>query len=564
MAFSVKKLRKKANKVLKIVFLFKFLDKKEQKMAKIFFLLLILGLLGVIFNTHFLGAKILPAQGGTYREALFGYPRYLNPVLSHVNDVDRDIVNLVYSGLMKFDSDGNLIPDIAKSFEVANNGKTYDFYLRKNVFWHDGKPLIADDIIYTISIIQDARYNSPLRFNWEGVTIEKINDWQIRFSLKNPYAPFLANTTLGILPKHIWEKINYEKFALAKENLSPVGTGPFKLKKIKKSNQNFIKEIILTRNERYYLKNAYLENVVFYFYFSEKELITALAKNNVDAIGLSSSFRKNNIDHIEKYNIFYPFLPRYFAIFFNQEQSSFLSNKDFRTALAHSVNKDAIIKEIFEGEALKINSPLLPYLFNDQLEPLEGYEYNLNKAKEYMDKTTSSVERTVTENIELTITVPDMPELKQTAEIIRKNWSILGIEVKISLVPLDKIVDEIIRPRNYEAILFGQVLSLDPDPFSFWHSSQKRDPGLNLSLYGNKNVDIALEKARHEIDLEKRMLLFRDFQEEITNDIPAIFLYSPRYLFIVKNNIKGVKTNKINLPADRFANIEEWYIKTRR
>ncbi len=551
----VKKLAKKTSKVSKIVFLFKFLNKREQKLAKVSFLALILGILGIIFGAC-LGAKILPAQGGTYKEGLFGYPRYLNPVLSHTNDVDRDIVSLVYSGLMKFDSDGNLIPDIAENFEITNNGKIYDFYLRKNVFWHDGEPLTVDDIIYTISIIQDAQYNSPLRFNWEGVAAEKINDWQIRFKLKSPYAPFLANTTLGIVPKHIWEKVNYEKFALAKENLFPVGTGPFKLTKIKKSNQGSIEEIILTRNENYYLKSAYLENVIFRFYSSEEELITALAKNKVDGIGLSSSFRKNSVNHVEKYNIFYPFLPRYFAVFFNQEQNSSLSNKNLRTALAYSVNKDEIIKEIFSGEALKINSPLLPYFSKDKPEPLEEYEYNLDKAKEYMNK--------IAQNVKLTITVPDMPELKQTAEIIQKNWSILGVEVKISPVPLDKIIDEIIRPRDYEAILFGQVLGLDPDPFSFWHSSQKRDPGLNLSLYSNKNVDMALEKARYEIDLEKRIVLLQDFQKEINKDIPAIFLYSPKYLFIVKKNIKGIKTNKINLPANRFANVEEWYIKTRR
>jgi len=552
----LKKIRKKADNIFKVIFLFKFLNKKERKLAKISFLVLVLGILGVIFSACFLGAKILPAQGGTYREALLGYPRYLNPVLSHINDVDRDIVSLLYSGLMRFNSDGNLVPDIAKSFEISNNGKTYDFYLRKNVFWHDGKLLTADDIIYTISIIQDAQYNSPLRFNWEGVVAEKINNWQIRFQLKSPYAPFLANTTLGILPKHIWEKINYEKFALAKENLSPIGTGLFKLEKVKKSNQDFVEEIVLARNENYYLKKAYLKNIIFHFYPSEKELIIALEKNKIDGIGLSSSFRKNSINHIEKYNIFYPFLPRYFAVFFNQEQNSSLSNKNLRTALAYGINKDEIIKEIFGGEALKINSPLLPYFFKNNPEPLEKYEYNLSKAKEYMSK--------ITKNVKLTITVPDMPELRQTAEIIQRNWSTLGIEVKISLIPLDEIIDEIIRPRNYEAILFGQVLSLDPDPFSFWHSSQKRDPGLNLSLYGNKNVDIALEKARYETDLKKRMLLFQDFQKEINKDIPAIFLYSPRYLFIVKKDIKGIKTNRINLPADRFANVEEWYIKTKR
>ncbi len=557
MASLIKKIAKKTSNVSKIVFLFKFLNKKEQKLAKISFLALILGILGIVFSTCFLGAKILPTQGGTYREALFGSPHYLNPILSHSNDVDRDIVSLLYSGLMKLNSDGNLIPDIAKSFEITDNGKIYNFYLKKNVFWHDGRPLTADDIIYTISIIQDAQYNSPLRFNWEGVTIEKINNWQVRFKLKSPYAPFLTNTTLGIVPKHIWEKINYEKFALAKENLSPVGTGPFELAKIKKSNQGSVEEIILTRNEDYYSKNAFLKNIVFRFCSSEEELITALVKNKVDAISLSSSFRKNSVKHIEKYNIFYPFLPRYFAVFFNQEENSFLSDENLRRALVYSINKDTIIKEVFDGEALKINSPLPSYTFKNKPEPLEAYEYNLNKAKEYINKAAQ-------QNVKLVITVPDVPELRQTAEIIQRNWLTLGIEVKISLVPLDKIIDEVIRPRKYEIILFGQVLSLDPDPFSFWHSSQKRDPGLNLSLYSNKNVDVILEKARYETDLEKRILLFQDFQQEINKDIPAIFLYSPKYLFITKKNIRGIKTNKINLPADRFANIEEWYVKTRR
>ena len=542
--------------LLKPIFFIRILNNKEQRFLILIFSLILLSFGGILLNNCLNTNKNLPAEGGTYREAILGYPHYLNPVLSYANDPDRDVVRLIYSGLTKFDPEGNIVPDLAENFNISNSGKTYEFFLRKNILWHDGKPFTAEDVIFTISIIQNAEYNSPLRFNWEGVDIEKINDWTVRFKLRNAYAPFLANTTVGILPKHIWENISSENFISSQQNLAPIGTGAFLLKQIKKNSQNGINSIILEKNRRYYLKSPYLDKIILNFYANEEESISALNKNRVNGIALSSAFKKTGLRNNTALNTFYPLLPRYFAAFFNQEKNPYLANINLRLALAYATNKDLLIKQIFNEEALKLEGPILPYFFKQE-KLAEVYEYNLEKAKEYIEKVPNK------DKIILTITVPAIDELIKTAEILKNSWESLGISIKITPVLPNEVIDNFIKPRNYEITIFGQVLSLDPDPFSFWHSSQKKDPGLNLALYGNKKADADLEKARQELDPEKRIALYKDFQEQLIKDVPAIFLYSPRYLYIIDKKIKGIRTDKINLPADRFANIEDWYINTK-
>ena len=546
----------------------KLLTKKERIAASLVLGLILLSIGGIFLMRYLTPKKILPANGGTYKEAMVGYPQYLNPVLSYSNDVDRDLVKLVFSGLMKVDADGNLVPDLAQSFTVDDAGKVYTFHLRKNISWNDGKPFNADDVIFTIKLIQNPLYNSPLRFNWEGVRVEKIDNLTIKFVLKSPYAPFLANTTLGILPQHIWQAVAANQFKNNAHNYYPIGTGPFVVKKLnfttdKISKQKKISIISLERNPHAYFKKPYLSRVIIKFYPNEDDALKALNKGWVDGLALSSSFAINHIHNLDKrFNIFHPSLPRYFAAFFNQKKQPLLANKNLRLALAYATDKVSMIKQIFHGEALKIDGPIPAYLFNQKQQTTSpnktnSYEYNLAKAKEFLDKVPKK------NQIYLTITVPTIPELQETARLLQKDWNALGVKVKISPIEADKFINSVIRPRNYEILIFGQVLGLNPDPFSFWHSSQIRDPGLNLCFYQNKKVDMDLEKARQEINPQKRLALYQDFQSQLTRDVPAIFLYSPYYLYIVRKKIKGIKTNRINLPSDRFTLIEDWYIKTK-
>ena len=543
----------------KFFYLPSILNSKELFWTRISIILIFLGTFGLLINYHFSTGIELPTDGGVYREAILGYPQYLNPVLSYGGNADRDIVKLVYSGLMKYDSEGNIIPDLAEDFSIEDNGKIYTFYLRKNVLWHDKETFDADDVIFTIETIQDAEYNSPIRFNWEGVEIEKIDEWTIAFKLKTAYAPFLTNTTVGIVPEHIWQNFSPEDFWLSKRNLEPIGTGAFKLGQVEKDSNKLIDSIVLEKNNDYYLKNSYLEKLIFKFYSVENNILNDFNNQKIDGITLSSSYYQDSVKNIERNNFFYPLLPRYFAIFFNPDNNPSLSNKNFRIALSYATNKKEIIESVFGGEALKIDSPILPYLISENSESEESafYEYDLAKAEEFLEK--SSQEAPFVE-----LSVPDMPELSETAKILQENWQKLGVEVKISLIPPSEVIDNNIRTRNYEAILFGQVLVLDLDPFSFWHSSQKQDPGLNLSSYENSSVDLLLKSGRQELDLEKRMEIYNKVSSQIAEDAAAIFLYSPRYVYIVNNKIKGINILKMNLPSDRFSSIENWYIKTKR
>ncbi len=545
--------------IWRLFLLKKVLNKQERFFALLVLVLAALSLTGILLLKPSLQkCPSVAASGGTFKEAIMGFPRYLNPLLSYSNDPDRDVVSLVYSGLMKFNSEGKLVPDLAQKFTISNNGKTYDFSLKKNVLWQDGQPFNADDVIFTIRLIQDPQYNSPLRVNWEGVEAIKIDNWTVRLTLRAPYTSFLANTTVGIIPRHIWKNVPADKFATTAENSKPIGTGPFKIESMRfeKNQQNTIKEIILKKNLFYYQQKPYLQKIVLTFHPKEQDLIQLLNKNKVSAINLSSAFYLQDIRKPQKFNISYIFLPRYFAVFFNSSHIRALSNKNLRLALAYATDKEAIIQKIFHGKAIAIENALPHYFFpNASPYKSSSLQYNLQKATEFLKKAQKQ-----TKIPELTIIVPDIDELVQTAQILQANWIKIGLKVKISPVSPDSFVNKVIRPRQYGILLFGQALSLTPDPFSFWHSSQINDPGLNLALYANKKVDENLEKARQETNQQKQNSLYRDFQAKLSQDLPAIFLYDPAYVYLVNKKIKGVGLlSKMNLPSDRFSNINSWY-----
>ena len=180
------------------------LSKKERYFVLGLAILVIASLITWYSNYRLTRMVEKPDYGGSYAEGIVGSPQYINPILCQTNDTDRDISELIFSGLMKYDSQENLVPDLAERYAIGEGGKIYDFFLRKNILWHDGKPFNADDVVFTFQTIQNPNYKSPLIFNWSGVEIEKIDDWTVRFKLKNAYAPFLNSTTVGILPKHIW------------------------------------------------------------------------------------------------------------------------------------------------------------------------------------------------------------------------------------------------------------------------------------------------------------------------------------------------------------------------
>ncbi|PIP22847.1 MAG: hypothetical protein COX37_01750 [Candidatus Nealsonbacteria bacterium CG23_combo_of_CG06-09_8_20_14_all_39_17] len=645
--------------------LFKVLSLKEASAFLVFVFMFLGGLFLLATSLYFQYTKIVPAKGGAYAEGVVGFPRWINPIFSPSNSADQDLTELIFSGLMKYDSEGKIVPDLAEKYEVFEDGKVWDFTIKENVLWHDGQPLNIDDVIFTLKTIQDSEVKSPLRPNWLGVEIERVSDYKVRFTLKNPSSVFLENCVLKIMPKHIWEKIMPKNFSLADLNLQPTGTGPYKLKKSFKTAEGKITSLNLIENTQYYGQKPSIPEISFFFFDSEEAMVLAFENKQIQGFSLppDSPLFSENLAKNQSIEILSFSLPRYFAIFLNPKISKVLEEKEVRQALNYGTDKKEILEKVLNGRGKIVLSPVLPdiYKFN---EPKESYQFDKAKAEELLAKAgltrnesgimervikktpasqfkkdikpgdnssdvkelqqclakdtaiypsgsvtgyfgqstkeavmkfqekyrteildpaglkngtgtvLSSTRKKLNEicfgapeekiSLEFSLTIVDQPASLKTAELIKKQWQDIGVKVEIEKFDVSTLEKNAIKPRNFSSLLFGEVLGSSPDLFPFWHSSQKKDPGLNLANYENKASDKLMEEIRQTLDENTRKEKTEMFQNLLMEDAPAIFLYNPDYLYIISKEVKGIKTGMITLPSERFSGISNWYIKTKR
>ena len=550
----------------------KVLSKRERYWILIFLLIAGGSIIAIPFTTYRHLTSSVATFGGSFSEGVIGQPRHINPLLSQTNDPDRDLASLIYSGLLKHNESGKLVPDLAKSYEISSDELNYTVYLKKNILWHDGEPLTADDVIYTIQTAQNSDYGSPQRVNWQGVTIQKVDDTTIMFKLNNKYAQFLNNLTLGILPKHIWGTVQPINFASTNYNLKPIGSGPYVFDKFQKDDLGQIQSYQLVANKDYYDGQPYINTIIIKFYNSENDMITAYNSNDIQNLSLISPQNLNKLKFKQRIDITELKVPRYFAVFFNQSQNPILASKNVRLALNYATDKQAIIDTVVTGKGSVIYSPLIETVL-DVGQDVTKYTFDLSQAKTILaaDGWTSTdsdgflLKGSGKNQARLTIhiTTSTLPELVQIANILKDQWGKAGAEVIVDALTTPQL-QQIIKDRGYQSLLFGEILDLDPDPFSFWDSSQTQKLGLNLALYSNKTVDSLLGDARQSLNPLDRAKKYDDFQKIVISDAPAVFLYSPLYLYPHATNIHNVNTTIIATPTDRFANIEKWYINTKR
>lgn len=583
-----------------------------------------LGLVAVLSGSFTVGAwfwrqtRVVPAAGGEYIGALIGGPIYVNPILAQTNDVDTDLSRLVFSGLLKYDGNQNLVNDLAESYTVSDDQKTYTFQIKQGVTWQDKTPLTVDDIIFTVKSIQDPEFKSPLLLSLQGVDVEKIDDNSLQFILKKPFAPFTSLLTFGIIPEHIWGNVPPANFTLAEYNIKPIGSGPWVFRALTKDKQGAISSYTLERNPNYYGQKPLLDRVTFRFYSSIEDAVQAAKNKEVMGVSfvpqnLASELPKN----FEQYSLL---LPQYTALFFNQDKNDALKSIDDREALALAIDKNQILKEVLGGDGQTIDGPILPGSLGYDPD-ITKYAFDVDQAKSILDKagwkeisdtdyvtfmkakqaadnppadntTTGSttpsagstnptpalapeaepietngqtVFRKKGDSIfEINLTTVDYPENRKAAEVIEADWRAIGVKTDITLVDPIRIQKDVIKPREYEAFLYGEIIGPDPDPFPFWHSSQADDPGLNLAQFKDKEADRLLVEARGTTDAKVREDDYKSFQDILAKQLPAIFLYSPTYTEALDKKIRGFNIQRISTPADRFNNLSDWYIKTRR
>ena len=564
---------------------------------------------------------IAPQNGGAYREALVGQPKFINPIFSSINDVDADLVTLLYSGLFRYDTNQNLVPDIAESFTVSPDLKTFTITLRPAMRWSDSKSLTANDVIFTIETIQNPEVGSPLLPAFAGVKTTKVDEATIKFTLTEPFANFLNTLTVGIIPEHIWSEINPTNFKLAKYNLQTIGSGPWKFEKMLKNEAGAVQSYTLSPNSNYYGKKPYLGSVEFKFLDSYNEAVGLLKSQTADAVSFLPSNLKEKIGS-KNFNLYKFLLPQTTAIFLNSDQKSELKELDLRRALTMAINRDQLISDVYGTDAVSSDSPLPSFeagyqaakknLYDEKaandlldkkwkhIEP-ENY-FKLRQAEELKNRQ-SEIDATIAANsstpevasstikqinsevnqkiraemnsdqlfyradgnniLEIELTLVDNAEYIKAGDAIASFWRKIGLPTTIHTVSAYQVNREVIKTRSYQALLYGEITGADLDLFPFWHSSQVDYPGLNLARYINRNADKLLEDARLTLDDSKRLKLYEQFQTILEDDDPAIFLFTPYHYMAIAKNIKGVNLNTLVNSSDRYRELNDWYIKTK-
>lgn len=497
----------------------------------------------------------IPTYGGTLTEGAIGNPQFINPLLA-ISDADRDLSTLTYAGLMGLSGSGTLVPVVAESYSVSDDGKTYTFVLRKGAKFSDGTPITSADVLFTVQKAQDPGLKSPEYANWSGVTVTAVDARTVRFTLTKAYAPFIGLTTLGILPARLWQGISNTEFPFSTLETNPVGDGPFKIASISRDASGLIQNVSLVTNPYYPLGRPYLDGIRFNFYSNAEDLARAYGNGAIEsAYGIPGNE-----------TLTAPYA-RVFGVFFNPSVNQIYTHAEVRKALSLALNRQALITTALSGYATPLMGPLPPGKEVEQVAVPQSTDPTADAAKVLEDAgwTYDGTARVwKNKNLKLTIDsltirTSNVPELKGVASAVKADWEKLGIPVTIELYEPGDLSQNVIRPRKYDALLYGMVIGRNQDLYAFWDSKEQNDPGLNIALYANKTVDALLEEVRSSTDQKKRVADLQQIENIVAGEYPAAFIYAPDFIYALPSDIHGVVLPQIITPADRFATVASWY-----
>ncbi len=540
-------------KLRHVLYTYRLFSAREQKLFILLISLGFVGFLGIAADVYRGVTVLTPDYGGRLIEGVVGRPTNLNPVLPPQNDADLDLRALIHASLLTIDHAGNLQPQLAESLpNVSDDLKTYTIKLKPNLKWQDGKPITAEDVTYTIKNVQNKGTGSYLRYSFKFVKAEPIDDLTIEFKLKDPSAAFSENLLIGLLPQHLNGLY---------DNLSPLGAGPYKLKKFQYGPDRAITGAELIANEYYQPHRPYISKITLKFYDKAEDLKRAYETGDIKNLGKLAN--GVNADPNSNSNDLKINLPQYQAVFFNQGKNDILKSLRVRQALTLATDREEIIKNVYGGKAISIGGPVVGDL------SVPPPTFSLDTARDLLNQEGWQIREDgwrykSNRQLQIVLATNEISSNIKAAQILRSQWEQIGVKLEVLPNPNLNFFENVLSPRNYEAVLLFENTGHDPDPYSFWHSSQITDPGLNFAGVRNAEVDKTIIEARSTTDIERRQQLYAKFIDLINSESPAVFLAQPYYLYIADKNIKNIKIDRLVVPQERFSNIHEWYISSGR
>jgi len=511
-----------------------------------------------------------PPQGGSYTEALIGSLQRLNPLLDYYNSADRDIDRLVYSRLVTFDDSGLPQGDLAESWGVSQDGTVYNIALRPDVKWHDGEPLTAADVVFTVDMMRNGADVIPadLVSFWSEVEVEALSDTAVQFRLPEPFAPFVDYLSFGILPQHIFGQFSFAEMIDSPANLAPIGSGPYRFDRLIVENGQ-IMGVALQVNEGYYLDRPNIAEFIFRYYADSASALQAYQDDVVQGVASVSADALNAALAEPDLALYTGRKPELALVLFNLNNSEvdFFQNAIVRRALYAGLNRQFMVDRVLNGQAILADGVILPgtWAYHEGLgqvtyDPTTALQ--MLKEEDYILADENATVRSKEDKLlQFTLLYHDTVQHRAIAERIQADWESLNVGVILEAVPYDQLIQDRLASHNYQAALVDLNLSRspDPDPYPFWDQVQATG-GQNYAQWNNNMASEHLENARVAVDISERMRLYNNFQVIFTDELPALPLYYPVYTYAVRNDVQGVRMGPLFDSCDRFASVLDWYL----
>lgn len=512
--------------------------------------------------------KLAPVSGGIYREGIIGAFTTANPLFA-ITSVDSSVSHLVFSGLFTLSPEGVLESDLATDFTVDEDGLLYTVRLRNDVMWHDGEQLKADDVVFTYERIKNPETKSPLQSGWAGVEVVEVDDYTVQFKLPNTLSSFEYSLVNGIIPKHVLDQTAPADLRSSTFNsVWPIGSGPFRYVSVEVLGEDIDtknEKVTLEANADYYDRAPSIDGISIRTYRDEDSMLRAFETKEISAmVGLQSMPDTFSNDATVS-TLSIP-LSSQVHIFLNNSSPQ-LTEVNVRKALLLGTNTE-LLRQSIGYELIPSDSPFLKSHFTYDTAKVQA-GYDKAAAEKLFDesgwiKNSEGIREKDGVQLKLRVVSQSLTEYATVVQTIQEQWKEIGVNVDAFLQPEEDVQSGAVVRHDYDVLLYGISLGPDPDIFAFWHSSQA-DPRvksrLNLSEYKSATADKALEGGRTRLNQDLRKIKYQPFLDAWLADTPAIALYQPRFLFVVRGTLDGFVSGEFNSPVDRFYSVNDWLIR---
>ena len=502
-------------------------------------------------------------DGGTYVEGVAGTWQRVNPLFSSTNEVDQDLSQLVFAGLVRLGPAGEVLPDLASVPQVSEDGKTYTFALREGLKWHDGAPLTSADVAFTIRALTspDFKGEPSLVDPWLGVEVETPDATTVVFRLKQAYAPFLARqATLGILPQHLLANLPATALFEAPFNAAPIGSGPYRLRSLDS------REAVLEANPDYHFGKPQIATLKLRFYSDYPATLAALQQGAVQGVmfrdGLSDA-QLGDLQRIKGIHVDHPQRGAYVVLYLNNDQAAFFQDARVRQAISLGLDRQAIVDRVYLGVATPSSSPVSPNTWAyaqqyDTTSPRVAEARKLLDAAGWKPQVTTGILVREGAEFRITIRTDNDPIRVAIAAEVARQLEPLGIRATVASTTFSVLRRDFLQERKYDAVVAGWDQGSDPDPYAGWHSSQMGTAGLNLANFADVVTDSLIAKGRTSTDIEVRRDTYRQIQEVWQDLAPSVVIAYPQYTYAYPTALKGPKPGVLFSVSLRFADVYRW------